>query len=83
MFTLHEINIIQNSDSISYFSPCSFSKISSKEESDLEFELEERHEPEDLTLHCNPIVCEHKYDRLSDGQEECCDIFYEDHNQYA
>ena len=45
--------------------------------------MEERREPEDSTLHCNPVVCEQKDDQLSDGQEECCDIFYEDCNQYV
>ena len=83
MSSLPEMDISQNYDSTSYFSTCSFSEISSKEELDLELELEERREPKDSTLHCNPVVCEQKDDQLSDGQEECCDIFYEDCNQYA
>ena len=45
--------------------------------------MEERNEPEYSALNCNLVVCEQKDDQLSDGQDECCDIFYEYRNQYV
>ena len=67
MSSLPEMDMSQNYDSTSYFSTCSFSEISSKEELDLELELEERHEPEDSASHYNLVVFGQKYDQLSDG----------------
>ena len=45
--------------------------------------MEERNEPEDSALHCNPTICEQKDEQLSDRHEEYCNIFYEDCNQYV
>ena len=58
MSSFPEMDISLNSDSTSNFSTCSFSEISSKEESGLELELEERHEPKYFVLHCNPSIYE-------------------------
>ena len=76
MSSFPEMDISLNSDSTSNFSTCSFSEISSKEESNLELELEKMYEQEDSAFHLNPYVCEQKDYQPSDGQEECCNVFY-------
>ena len=65
-------------------STCSFSEISSKEESDLELELEERYEQEDSTLYFNPFVDEKEDNQPSDVHEKSRPNFiYEDCNQHV